>query len=225
MSNETPQGTDVFQILQTTRAMRRLKPDPVPDELIRQVLEAGVCAPNGSNSQSWGFIVCTDSEIKRQVQHYYQRAFDEYILPNYESRRDQPPAGMSVEQFSAQIERVTHLTQHFHDAPVWIVACLDHGKQRLSYLTGASIYPAVQNMLLAARALGLGATLTTRHGLFAKEVDALFGLPETVRSYAILPLGYPVGRFGPVRRGPLNEVVFRDTWHQPWLEQSESASD
>jgi nitroreductase len=81
---------------------------------------------------------------------------------------------------------------------------------------GASIYPAVQNMLLAARALGLGSTLTTRHLLHAKEADAALGLPEGVHSYAILPIGYPMGKFGPVGRGKLSDVVFLDKWEQPY---------
>ena len=78
--------------------------------------------------------------------------------------------------------------------------------------SGASIYPAVQNMLLAARALGLGATLTTRHLLYEKEAEAALGLPPGVHSYAILPIGYPMGKFGPVGRGPLKEIVFQDQW-------------
>ena len=82
--------------------------------------------------------------------------------------------------------------------------------------TGASIYPAVQNMLLAARALGLGSTLTTRHTMFAKECDAAFGLPEGVQSYAILPIGYPMGKFGPTGRGAMSNFVFGDTYGQPW---------
>ena len=82
--------------------------------------------------------------------------------------------------------------------------------------SGASIYPAVQNMLLAARALGLGATLTTRHLLYEKESEAALGLPQGVHSYAILPIGYPMGTFGPVGRGPLNEIVYEDRWGNPY---------
>jgi nitroreductase len=82
--------------------------------------------------------------------------------------------------------------------------------------TGAHIYPAVQNMLLTARALGLGATLTTRHLLYEKETEAALGLPEGVHSYAIVPIGYPLGKFGPVKRGPLNEIVYQDRWGVPY---------
>ncbi|HSU05891.1 MAG TPA: nitroreductase family protein, partial [Acetobacteraceae bacterium] len=104
----------------------------------------------------------------------------------------------------------------FHEAPVWIVACLEDASP--TRWSGASIYPAVQNMLLAARALGLGATLTTRHLLYEKETEAALGLPEGVHSYAILPIGYPMGRFGPVGRGALDQMVFENRWGQPFTE-------
>jgi nitroreductase len=107
---------------------------------------------------------------------------------------------------------VEYLTDHFHEAPVWIVACLDEGTSTPTRSSGASIYPAVQNMLLAARALGLGATLTTRHLLYEAEVEAAMGLPPGVHSYAILPIGYPMGRFGPVGRGSLADFVYEDRW-------------
>jgi nitroreductase len=103
---------------------------------------------------------------------------------------------------------------------VWIVACLDEGKAAPTRGSGASVYPAVQNMLLATRALGLGSTLTTRHLLYAKEADAALGLPEGVNSYAILPIGYPMGRFGPVGRGALADIVYQDKWGQPYKAMS-----
>ena len=83
-------------------------------------------------------------------------------------------------------------------------------------MAGSSIYPAVQNMVLAARALGLGTTLTTRHMLYEKEADAALGLPAGVHSYAILPIGWPMGKFGPVGRGPLKEIVYQDRWGEPY---------
>ena len=206
--------TDLFDIIHTTRAMRRLKPDPVPDALIRQILEAGQCAPNGSNAQRWRFLVIKDRAIKQAVQVYYKRAFDETVGPHYLSAA--PPPGMDRERFRRQHDAAQYLTEHFHEAPVWIVPCIEHGKQAPSRQAGASIYPAVQNMLLAARALGLGATLTARHLLFEKETEAALGLPPGVHSYAILPIGYPMGKFGPVKRGPLAEIVYGDRWGEPW---------
>ena len=91
-------------------------------------------------------------------------------------------------------------------------------EERQAPMSGASIYPAVQNMLLAARALGLGSVLTTRHMIYGKEADAALGLPPNVHSYAILPIGWPMGKFGPVGRGPLSEVTFLDEWGRTWAE-------
>jgi nitroreductase len=201
---------DLFEIMRTTRAMRRLKPDPVPDELIRKILEAGICAANGGNTQKWRFLVIKDPAIKKAVQVHYKRAFDEVIGPRYKTSA--PPPGVTREQYDRQHAAVEYLTEHFHEAPVWIVACLDEGTAMPTRSSGASIYPAVQNMLLAARALGLGATLTTRHLLHEKESEAALGLPPGVRSYAILPIGYPMGKFGPVGRGPLGDIVYQDRW-------------
>jgi nitroreductase len=202
--------TDLFEIMRTTRAMRRLKPDPVPDELIRKILEAGICAANGANRQSWRFLIVKDRAIKERVQHFYKRAFDEVVGPRYQSST--PPPGVTADKYARQHAAVEYLTDHFHEAPVWIVACMDEGTNTPTRSSGASIYPAVQNMLLAARALGLGATLTTRHLLYEAEVEAALGLPSGVHSYAILPIGYPMGRFGPVGRGVLGDIVYEDRW-------------
>ncbi|MCC6717850.1 MAG: nitroreductase family protein [Acetobacteraceae bacterium] len=205
---------DVFEIIRTTRAMRRLKPDPVPDHLIRKILEAGVCAANGGNFQRWRFLVITDPAVKQAVQVWYKKAFDEVVGPRYAA--SPPPPGITREKYARQHHAVEYLTEHFHEAPVWIVACLDEGTATPTRWSGASIYPAVQNMLLAARALGLGATLTTRHLLYAREAEAALGLPEGVRSYAILPIGWPLGNFGPVGRTALADVVFREAWGRPY---------
>jgi nitroreductase len=206
-------STDVFEIMHTTRAMRRLKPDPVPDELIRKILEAGICAANGGNTQRWRFLVIKDPAIKKAVQVFYKRAFDEIIGPRYESSA--PPPGVTAERYKRQHAAVEYLTDHYHEAPVWIVACIESNAPPNRW-GGASIYPAVQNMLLAARALGLGSTLTTRHLIYEKEAEAALGLPEGVHSYAILPIGYPMGRFGPVGRGALADFVYQDKWGQPY---------
>ena len=208
-----PDDAGLFDIIHTTRAMRRLKPDPVPDHLIRQILEAAVCAPNGGNTQRWRFLVIKDKAIKQAVQVWYKRAFDEVIGPRYLA--SEPPPGVTKERYLRQHAAVEYLTDHFHEAPVWIVACLQDGPNP-NRGAGASIYPAVQNMLLAARALGLGATLTTRHLIHEKETEAALGLPPNVHSYAIIPIGYPLGKFGPVGRRPLGDIVFGDRWGQPY---------
>jgi len=211
-----PEGTeDLFEILHTTRAMRRLKPDPVPDDLIRQILLAGQAAASGGNTQRWRFLVLKDPKIKKAVQVYYKKAFDEVVGPRYATSA--PPPGSDPARYKRQHAAVEYLTDHYHEAPVWIVACLEDGSvSGPGRSAGASIYPAVQNMLLAARALGLGSTLTTRHINYEKEVDAAMGIPPGFHSYAILPIGYPMGRFGPVGRGPLADVVYLDGWGKPY---------
>ncbi|MCY3692678.1 MAG: nitroreductase family protein [Chloroflexota bacterium] len=210
-----PENTELFHIMRTTRAMRRLKPDPVPDELILQILQAGQWAANGGANQRWRFLVIKDRSIKERVQVWYQKAFDEVVGPRY--RGSEPPPGSSPGRYRRQHDAVEYLTEHYHEAPVWIVACQDDGEETPTRGSGASIYPAVQNMLLATRALGLGATLTSRHLRHAREVDEILGLPSGVHSYAILPIGYPMGNFGPVRRGPLADVVYQDRWGEPYI--------
>ncbi len=210
MSEESASTADLFEIIRTTRSMRRLKPDPVPNELIRKILEAGVCAPSGGNMQRWRFLVIRDAKIKETVGALYKRAWDEQVAPRYRSA--EPAPGMSRERFLRLLDAAEYLGAHIHEAPVWIVPCLEGGTPNRT--SGSSIYPAVQNMLLAARALGLGATLTTLYLQFEKEVEAAFGLPPDVHSYALLPIGYPMGRFGPVRRIALADVVYQDRWGQ-----------
>ena len=207
-------NTDLFEIIHTTRSMRRLKPDPVPPGLTRQILEAGTAAPSGGNMQNWRFLVMRDPATKAEVAQWYRRGWHEIVGPRY--RAGGPAPGTSPERFSRMLAAAEHLADHLHEAPLWIVPCLQGGTHGRT--SGASIYPAVQNMLLAARALGLGATLTTLYLLFEKEAEAALGLPEGVHSYAIVPIGYPLGKFGPVARTALEDVVFADRWGQRWTE-------
>ena len=204
--------TDLFEIMRTTRSMRRLKPDPVPQELIARVLEAGTMAANGGNMQNWRFLVIRDPAIKAAAGAYYRRGWHEVVGPRY--RAGGPAPGTTPERFARMLDAAEYLADHFHEAPVWIVPCAAGANPTRT--TGSSIYPAVQNILLAARALGLGATLTTLYLNFEKEAEAAMGLPEGVHSYAIIPIGYPMGKFGPVRRTALADVVYDDRWGNGW---------
>ena len=189
-------GTDLFDIMQTTRSMRRLKPDPVPDELIRKILEAGVCAANGGNTQRWRFLVVKDPTIKQAVQTCTSAPSTRWS--GRAIATSAPPPGVTAERYTRQHAAVEYLTDHFHEAPVWIVACIDEGTAAPTRWSGASIYPAVQNMLLAARALGLGSTLTTRH-LLLREGGGGGAGPAAGRAL----LRHPADRLsdGPVRPG------------------------
>ena len=204
---------DLFETMENCRAMRRLKPDPVPDELVAKILRAGISAPSGGNTQKWRFLVIKDRKVKEAAAVWYKKAYDEIIGPRYSTVA--PPPGVSPEKFKRQHEAVSYLTDHFAEAPVWIVACLEDGANP-GPSAGGSIYPAVQNMVLACRAVGLGTTLTNRHMFYQKEVDKALGLPDGVHSYAILPIGYPMGKFGPVKRAPLNAVVYQDRWGEAY---------
>lgn len=203
----------LFDAMRTTRAMRRLKPDAVPDELIREIIEAGTWAPSGGDSQHWRFIVVKDPQIKKQLQLRYQRAFED-LKQRFHAAP--PPPGKTEAQKQRMLAARDHLTDHFHEAPVLVVCCLV-GDSGSGVGAGASIYPAVQNMLLAARALGLGATLTTRHLLYEKEVDEILGLPREAHTFAIIPIGYPLGHFGPVSRAAVKQITFLDQWDVKYL--------
>jgi nitroreductase len=200
---------DVFEIMRSTRSMRRLKPDPVPHGLLRQVLEAGTFAANGGNMQTWRFLVIRDPVVKAAAGAWYRKSWQEIVGPRY--RAAAPAPGQSPDQFARMLTAAEYLADHIHEAPVWIVPCASGTRN-----TGSSIFPAVQNILLACRALGLGCTLTTLHLNFEKEVDAALSLPDDVHSYAILPIGYPMGKFGPVRRAPLENVVYQDRWGETY---------
>jgi len=126
MPDAPPNTSDSFEIIRTTRSMRRLKPDPVPNELIRKILEAGTCAPSGGNMQRWRFLIIRDAGVKRTVGAYYKRAWDEQVEPRY--RSGEPALGMSWERFLRSLDASEYLAAHIHEAPAWIVPCLERGR-------------------------------------------------------------------------------------------------
>jgi nitroreductase len=210
-------NTDLFEIIRTTRSMRRLKPDPVPTVLIRQILEAGTAAPPTGTMADWRFLVIQEQAVKDAIAGRYRRAWHESVGPWFRSAGPDtgaPAPGPSLDRYNRMLAAADYLADHLHEAPIWIVPCL-LGKTH-NWESGSGIYPAVQNMLLAARALGLGATLTTLYQSCVRDADATLGVPESAHSYAILPIGYPLGNFGPVARTALEDVVFVDRWGEKW---------
>lgn len=209
---------DLFEIIGSTRSMRRLKPDPVPDEVIYQVLNAGIRAPSGTNTQNWRFVVVKDPTVKKQVQDVYQKGWAQ-VEHMYDSRPG--PEHMEEGKFRRLLSAAAYLAQNLAEVPVLLFACLKERPMppdlaaKLARLSGSSIYPAVQNMLLACRALGLGATLTTVASLHEEDLKTVLKLPEDVSTYALLPIGYPMGKFGPVTRVPVEEVACLDQWGTP----------
>jgi len=203
---------DFFDVVTTQRAIRRLKTDPIPDAALRQIMDAAICAPSGGNRQGWSFIVVRDPAKRARLGELYREAWSELMkVPYYRdaaSALPDSPAGR-------MLASARHLGQHLGEAPVLILACiaLDPGAQP-TLTTGASIYPAVQNIMLAARALGIGSCITTIHRFRDAQMKELLGIPSDVETAALIPLGYPLGKFGRPPRRPLREVAFADRWGQ-----------
>src|SRR2546428_1651306 len=152
---------DVFEVINTTRAMRRLKPDPVPDELVWKVLDAAIRAPSGGNRQPWNFIVVRDETAKKKIAEWYLEAWNASYGPMKDAMAANPDA-------ARMFNSADHLANHLAEVPVVIIAAIRGGDTGTSP-AGSYVYPAIQNMMLAARALGLGTTLTTLHR--AHEID------------------------------------------------------
>lgn len=199
------QEIGLFEAMHTQRAIRYFKPDPVPQELLNKILEAASKAPSGTNRQMWHFIVVQDAELRGKLADFYRSA-GRKALPNLQWLADVNPR---------ILESATHLVEHMDDAPVLLLACIEHDGST-SLTTGSSIYPAVQNILLAARGLGLGSVLTTFHKQYEAEVQALLGIPDNVETAALLPIGFPADgvRYGATRRKAMTEVVHWDGWRR-----------
>jgi nitroreductase len=186
---------DPFELFRHQRAVRAWSDRPVPDDLVEQVLRAAIHGPSGSNTQPWHFIVVRDQQVKDQLSEAYEEAIEEA----YGASR--PARGADRQPLSA--------------APVLIVACVDTPEDgRAGFQTGASIYPNVQNIMLAARALGLGTVLTTLHRRRRERVHEILGIPDHIESAAIIPLGWPTRDYGPNHRPPLERFVMYDRWSE-----------
>lgn len=222
----------LFEAIYSARALRRLKPDPVPDEVITKVLQAGTQAPSGGNAQNWFFIAVRDQVQRQRLGAVYRKASDE-VAEIYAARGR--PDHMTDQQYKRLMAGGAYLWEHMADAPVLLVPCLskrdmpprealpasvaqryDVHLAHQERIRGSSIYPAIQNIILACRGLGLGTVITTNHILYEDEVRQILGLPEDVYTFALMPIGYPLGKYGPLSRRPVAEVAFADRWGQPW---------
>lgn len=202
-------GEDVplLEGIRTTRAIRRLRPDPVSPDLIRKVSEAGTFGPSGGNRQPWFFIAVTEPQRRQWVADRYRPAFHAYIAPALEAAQD--PSYPQAKR--RNMRSAIHLADHLHEAPVllFVAGWTRRGEPQIQ-----ALFPAVQNVLLACRAVGLGASLTSLHRRFGAELDAWLGLPENCPTCAMLPIGWPVGRYGrPVRRS-IDECLFFERYGQ-----------
>jgi nitroreductase len=209
MPSEDPQALPLLEALHSTPSRRYLSAEPIGDDVVRAILDAAVRGPSGGNSQRWAWIVVRDPQVKAQIAEWYREGWNS----NYGSRRDEflnaqaTADGMSSASFRAG----DHLANHIQEAPVWIFPVLLGAAKATNPRLGASIYGAVQQLMLAARAYGIGSTLTTLHTGHEADVRDLLGLPADALTMALVPLGYPSrGRWSQPKRRPLDEVVFHE---------------
>ena len=237
-----PMGLDapLHAVMQTTRAMRRLRPDPVDRDLLRQLVEAATWAPSASNAQAYSWVVVDDRETMTRLTPLWQKAVSFYL----QTVGTIPAETMSQDRQARMYRALTYQAERFASVPALIIPCYDLSRQSRELrrrqarvaraLAGlgpvdalgvlaqngragrlaeaASVYPGVQNLLLTARALGLGATITTTHLLVERQFKQVLGIPRSVKTFAVIPVGFPKGRFGPVRRRSAEEAIHWGAW-------------
>ncbi|HSP98153.1 MAG TPA: nitroreductase family protein [Candidatus Dormibacteraeota bacterium] len=212
----------LYEAMASTRAVRRLRPDPIPDAVLRRVLEAATWAPSGGNRQPWRVIAVRDPAIKRTLGELYAGPWTPYASRQRAQLARLPEASRS--RGERALAAGDFLAAHLHEVPVIAVFCFqpellmitDAALPRPSVVGGASLYPAVQNLLLACRAEGLGCVLTTLLCVAEAQIRPLLQIPEPWATAAFVPIGYPVGRgHSRVSRKPVEEMTFADRWDTP----------
>lgn len=226
-----------LELMANMRAMRRLDPRPVPDEVLQRLVEAASWAPNGGNRQAYAFVTVTAREQMERLAPLWRTAVDFYL-----NALDHPSVGRDGARHARVLDAMRYQRDHFADTPALIAVCYKpssfagrimrrpralraavaavgwrNGARAVRNLrrwgrraSAASVYPAVENLLLAARAHGLAATLTTWHSALDEQFREVLGVPPGYQIYALVPVGYPLGNFGPVRRRPVSELMMRD---------------
>lgn len=203
----------LFEVMYNCRAMRRLKSTAVPEELLIKLIDAANRAPTGSNTQNARWIVVRDQVQREKLAELNKKAVDAYAGAG--SQRPAALPHQSAERRARQLNAVLWQSEHMHEIPALIVACLEFGAPIDAAALGrggGSIWPAIQNLLLAARALGLGAAPTTLALSNPKAVKEILNLPDSMAAFCLIPVGYPMGNFGPVSRIPAQETMCWDRW-------------
>ncbi len=212
-------GMKLYDAMRTLRAVRKLRPDPIPDAVLQRIFEAATWAPNGGNRQPWRMIAVRDAAVKKRMGELYTAHWAPYAVNSAKGFANAPEVERA--KHDRTIAAGDYLAAHMYEAPVLVVVCFnpamlavtDAKQDRVSVVGGGSIYPAVENMLLAARAEGLGCVLTTLLCADEPEVKKLLDIPAGWGTAAMIPLGYPVGQgHGPISRKPVSELFFSDRW-------------
>lgn len=212
MSEETTE-MGLFETIYNCRAMRKLDTKEVPEEHLIKLVSAANQAPSGSNTQGARWIVVRDPETKAQLAALNKTGVESYLAPlvdNPGSLSHQP-----ADKRQRMVNAVVWQKDHMHEIPALIIACMDFGETPTSTMIAGgngSIWPGIQNLLLAARAIGLGAAPTTLALTNPKAVAKVLNLPSSMHAYCLIPVGYPMGKFGPVTRKPMEEILRFDRW-------------
>jgi len=202
---------DIFEALYTTRAMRRVKPDPIPLDAQRRILDAAVRAPSGGNTQNWRFMLVDDPAVKAELGPIYRECLGmlwETIYKDRVTAANADPTTPDSVQFLKVQRSAQHLADHFEDYPLFLFSFVQFDP------TGGSIFPATWSAMLAARALGIGAALTSILMVRGDDVLGILGVPkeEGWLMSSCVSFGYPTGRWGVAPRRPVHEVSYRNQW-------------
>ena len=207
---------DVFEAMETCRAIRYFKPDPVPEEHIEKIIHAATRSPSPGNTQGWDFVVVTDADKRKEL----GERISELMQPIVDHVEAQFGGPTKLDDVTARMLRgALNLALNLADVPVHIVVCGPHVYPQPNTTPEATImataYPAAQNILLAARALGLGSCFTTYQNTCGDAIKEILGIPEDVRIVSYIPIGYPDTdhvNFGPLARQPVEKFMHRDGW-------------
>jgi nitroreductase len=211
---------ELLEAIATTRAIRRYTDDPIPHDELGTILWHATRAPSGSNRQPFRFVVLRDGPNAVAAKTILGSSFRAMWAEKRAADGYEQGSGVDLSSRKGRMAAsMQHFVDHLEQVPVVVLAC--YGRHRRADPTeGASVYPACQNLLLAARALGYGGVLTMWHALVERELRELLGIPDDIAIAATITLGRPAGRHGPVRRRPVQTLVFDDEWQQPatWCE-------
>ena len=205
---------DVFEALYTTRAMRRVKEDPIPNEIIKSMIDSAIRAPSGSNRQDWRFLAVTDQKVRNQLANIYRETWDYYVKSFYNSSSDLGASNLKNKEQIESVRRISNsaswLAENYDKVPLLVLAFSRNDP------TGSSIYPAIWSLMLAARSHGIGTCLTTVMSFKTEEVYEVLDIPAD-KGWALnatITAGYPLGKWGVAERKPVEEVTFLNKWGQ-----------